>query len=219
MVSRIDLESRRLTVIYGFIESKVKDTNQRINMKASFYRYMIAAFAAASMAVAGMASAQVDAAKSTITATSKQMNVPVEGKFKKFDAKLSFDPAKPSAGSAQLTVDVGSYDLGDDSYNEQVRGKEWFDTKTYPKATFMSSSIAPAGGNKFNVTGTLTIKGKSQPVAFPMTVAQQAGGQTFDGALPISRLKFDVGTGEWKDTSTVADVVTIKFHIVVPKKS
>lgn len=188
-------------------------------MKASFYRYMIAAFAAASMAATGLAFAQVDAAKSTITATSKQMNVPVEGKFKKFDARVSFDPAKPSAGSAQLNVDIGSYDLGDDSYNEQVRGKDWFDAKTYPKATFTSSSIAPAGPNKYTVTGTLTIKGKSQNVTFPMTVTTQAGEQTFDGVLPISRLKFEVGTGEWKDTSTVADEVTIKFHIVVPKKS
>jgi polyisoprenoid-binding protein YceI len=189
-------------------------------MKASFYRYMIAAFAAASMAATGIAFAQVDAGKSTITAISKQMNVPVEGKFTKFDAKVNFDPAKPAAGSTQLTVDVGSYDLGDESYNEQVRGKEWFDTKTYPKATFVSSSIAPAGANKYTVTGTLTIKGKSQPISFPMTVGQQAGGAlTFDGALPISRLKFDVGTGEWKDTSTVADEVTIKFHIVVSKKS
>ncbi|HTH73014.1 MAG TPA: YceI family protein [Trinickia sp.] len=188
-------------------------------MKASFYRYMIAAFAAASMAATGLAFAQVDAAKSTITATSKQMNVPVEGKFKKFDAKVSFDPAKPAAGSAQLTVDVGSYDLGDDSYNEQVRGKEWFDAKAFPKATFVSSAIAPAGAGKFAVTGALTIKGKTQTVSFPMTVAQQAGVQTFDGALPISRLKFDIGTGEWKDTSTVADEVTIKFHIVVPKKA
>ena len=188
-------------------------------MKASFYRYMLAAFACASMAVSGIAFAQIDAAKSTVTATSKQMNVPVEGKFKKFDAKVSFDPAKPSAGSAQLTVDVGSYDLGDDSYNEQVRGKEWFDTKTYPKATFVSSSIKPVGTGKFTVTGTLTIKGKSQNVSFPMTTGQQGADQTFDGTLPISRLKFDVGTGEWKDTSTVADEVTIKFHIVVPKKS
>jgi polyisoprenoid-binding protein YceI len=69
------------------------------------------------------------------------------------------------------------------------------------------------------VTGTLTIKGKAQTVSFPMTVGQQGAEQTFDGSLPISRLKFDIGTGEWKDTSTVADEVTIKFHIVVPKKS
>ena len=188
-------------------------------MKASFYRYMVAAFAAASMAATGIAFAQVDAGKSTLTAISKQMKVPVEGKFSKFAAKVSFDPAKPAASSAQLTVDVGSYDLGDESYNDQVRGKEWFDAKTYPKATFVSTSIAPAGANKYTVTGTLTIKGKSQTVSFPMTVGQQGGAQTFDGALPISRLKFDIGTGEWKDTSTVADEVTIKFHIVVPKKS
>lgn len=188
-------------------------------MKASFYRYMLAAFACASMAASGVAFAQVDAAKSTVTATSKQMNVPVEGKFNKFDAKISFDPAKPSAGSAQLTVEVGSYDLGDDSYNEQVRGKEWFDTKTYPKATFVSSAIAATGAGKYTVMGTLTIKGKSQNVSFPMTIGQQGGEQTFDGALPVSRLKFNVGTGEWKDTSTVADEVTIKFHIVVPKNS
>ena len=187
-------------------------------MKASFYRYMLAAFAAATMAAAGVAHAQVDAAKSSIVATSKQMNVPVDGKFTKFSAQISFDPAKPTAGSAQFTIDVASYDLGDKEYNAQVAGKDWFDAKTYPSATFVSSSIAPAGGNKYNVTGKLTIKGKSQSVVVPVTVTQQGGTQVFDGALPIKRSAFDVGTGEWKDTSVVADDVTIKFHIVAAAK-
>src|SRR3569623_1179933 len=133
-------------------------------MKVSFYRYMLASFAAASLSVAGGALAQVDVAKSSLTATSKQMNVPVEGKFNKFTARINFDPARPAEGSAQLSIDVGSYDLGDDSYNEQVRGKEWFDAKTYPSAPFVSSAIAPAGGNQFKVTGKLTIKGKSLTV-------------------------------------------------------
>ncbi|WP_233800006.1 YceI family protein [Paraburkholderia sp. HP33-1] len=183
-------------------------------MKVSFYRYMLAAFAAASLSTAGAALAQVDVAKSSVTATSKQMNVPVEGKFGKFTAQVSFDPARPESGSAQINIDVASYDLGDESYNEQVRGKEWFDAKTYPGATFVSSAIAPAGGNKFNVTGKLTIKGKSQTVVVPVTVSQQGATQTFDGALPIKRSQFDIGTGEWKDTSVVADEVVIRFHIV-----
>ena len=139
-------------------------------MKVSFYRYMLAAFAAASLTAAGSALAQVDVAKSSVTATSKQMNVPVEGKFGKFTAQLKFDPAKPADGSAQLSIDVASYDLGDESYNDQVRGKDWFDAKTYPSATFVSSAIAPAGGNQFKVTGKLTIKGKSQTVVVPVTV-------------------------------------------------
>jgi len=187
-------------------------------MKASFYRYMLAAFAAATMAAAGVAHAQVDTAKSSIVATSKQMNVPVDGKFTKFTAQISFDPAKPTTGSAQFTIDVASYDLGDKEYNQQVAGKDWFDAKTYPSATFVSSAIAPAGGNKYNVTGKLTIKGKSQNVVVPVTVTQQGATQVFDGALPIKRSAFDVGTGEWKDTSVVADDVTIKFHIVAAAK-
>jgi polyisoprenoid-binding protein YceI len=187
-------------------------------MRASFYRYMLAAFAAGALVASGAALAQVDVAKSSIVATSKQMNVPVDGKFTKFTAQVSFDPAKPTAGSAKFTIDVSSYDLGDKEYNDQVAGKDWFDAKTYPTATFIANAIAPAGGNKYNVTGMLTIKGKSQTVTVPVTVTQQGVDQVFDGALPIKRSSFDVGTGEWKDTSLVADDVIIKFHIVAAAK-
>jgi polyisoprenoid-binding protein YceI len=163
---------------------------------------------------AGDALARIDAAHSTITATSKQMNVPVEGKFSKFSAQLAFDPAKPATGSAQISVDMTSYDLGDESYNDEVRGKDWFDTKTYPGATFVSSAIVPAGADKYNVTGKLTIKGKSQTVVVPVTVTTQGTAHVFDGALTIKRSQYDIGLGEWKDTSVVADDVVIKFHIV-----
>ncbi len=163
--------------------------------------------------------ATVDTANSTVIATSKQMNVPVDGKFKKFTAQLDFDPPKPAAGSANLTIDTSSYDLGDESYNQQVRGKDWFDTAQFPNATFVSSAIASAdGANRFKVTGKLTIKGKSQNVVVPVTVTQQGASQTFDGLLPIKRTQYDIGTGEWKDTSVVADEVVIKFHIVAARK-
>jgi len=186
-------------------------------MKTPFLRWILAATALTSLCL-GVAHAQVDTSKSTVTATSKQMNVPVDGTFKKFTAQLNFDPAKPAAGSAKLSIDTASYDLGDESYNQQVRGKEWFDAAQFPNATFVSSAIAPAGGNQFKVSGTLTIKGKSENVTVPVTVTQQGTTQSFDGALPIKRSQFDIGTGEWKDTSVVADEVVIKFHIVAAKK-
>jgi polyisoprenoid-binding protein YceI len=49
-------------------------------------------------------------------------------------------------------------------------------------------------------------------------VTSQGATQTFDGSLPIKRTQFDVGSGEWKDTSVVADEVVIKFHLVATKK-
>jgi polyisoprenoid-binding protein YceI len=186
-------------------------------MKQSFCRSVLAAFAAVALVSNALAQGQpmqLDVTKSSIIATSKQMNVPVEGKFTKFTAQIHLDPANPVAGSAQINIDAKSYDLGDDEYNQQVAGKDWFDAKTYPTATFVSSAIAAAGANKYNVTGKLTIKGKSQTVTVPVVVTQQGADHVFDGVLPIKRLAFDVGTGEWKDTSVVADDVVIKFHLV-----
>jgi polyisoprenoid-binding protein YceI len=184
----------------------------------SVYRAMLAGGAALSLFAAVAAHADVDTAKSSVIATTKQMNVPVDGTFRKFSAQLNFDPAKPTAGSANVSINTGSYDLGADDYNKQAQGKEWFDSATFPAATFVSSAIAPAGGNQYKITGKLTIKGKSQTVVVPVTIAQQGATQTFDGSLPIKRTQFDVGTGEWKDTSVVADEVVIKFHLVASKK-
>lgn len=186
-------------------------------MKVSLSRSMAAAFVAVSLAASGAALAYVDLSKSKVTAVSKQMNVPTEGVFKKFSAQVKFDPAKAAQGSAQVTIDIASYDLGDKMYNDQVAGKDWFDAKAYPQATFVSTAIAPAGGNKYNVTGKLTIKGKTETLTVPVTVTQAGATQTFDGVLPIRRSAFNVGTGEWKDTSIVADDVQIKFHIVAAK--
>ena len=170
------------------------------------------------LGLAGTALAQVDTGKSTISAVSKQMNVPVDGKFKKFTASVDFDPAKPAAGKAQFSVDVASYDLGDESFNKEVRGKDWFDAATFPNATFVSTAIAPAGAGAYSVSGKLTIKGKTSDVVVPVTFKQDGANQVFDGVLPIKRLQFNIGQGEWKDTSVVADDVQLKFHIVSAEK-
>ncbi|NML61409.1 YceI family protein [Massilia sp. RP-1-19] len=169
------------------------------------------------LAVALAASAaplKTDTAKSAITATFKQMNVPVEAKFRKFSAQLDYDPAKPEAARASVDIDTASLDLGDPDMNNEVAKKDWFNSAQFPKASFVSSSIKPAGPGKLTVTGKLTIKGKSANVSFPLTVRLDAGKQLFEGALPIGRLAYNIGDGEWKDTSMVADEVVIRFRVL-----
>lgn len=187
-------------------------------MKLNVFRWIVAGGIAVSLAPAASSFAQGDVSGSSVIATSRQMNVPVDGKFTRFSAQVSFDPAKPTTGTASLSIDTGSFDLGDASYNEQARGKEWFDSASYPKATFVSSAITPIGNARLNVTGKLTIKDKSQNVTVPVTVTQQGAKQIFDGFFPIKRTQFNIGTGEWKDTSIVADEVVIRFHVIVVKQ-
>lgn len=167
----------------------------------------------ASAAIAGAAVLKTDPARSSVTATFKQMGVPVEAKFKQFTAQIDYDAAKPAASKASVEIATASFDLGDPDYNKEVTKKDWFNAAQFPKATFVSSSIAPAGAGKLNVSGKLTIKGRSADVSFPLTVKAEAGKQVFEGALPIKRLAFNIGEGEWKDTSMVADEVVIKFRV------
>lgn len=164
--------------------------------------------------VALAANLKVDTAKSTVGATFRQMGVPVDGKFGKIVAQIDYDAAKPENAKASVDIDVASFDLGDPDYNSEVRKKEWFNAAQFPKASFVSTKIRPAGAGKLEVGGKLTLKGKTAEVSFPMTVKKEGALQVFEGSLPIKRLAFGIGEGEWKDTSIVADDVVIKFRMV-----
>jgi polyisoprenoid-binding protein YceI len=172
---------------------------------------LLAALCAGTLALA--APLKTDTAHSSVSALFKQMNVPVEAKFTRFAAQVDYDAAHPDAAKARLDVDTASLDLGEADMNQEVAKKDWFNAAQYPKASFVSSAIKAAGPGKLAVTGKLTIKGRTAEVSFPLLVKSQGGKQVFEGQLPIRRLAFNVGEGEWKDTSMVADEVVIKFRV------
>lgn len=171
---------------------------------------LAALFASAS---AGATPLKTDVAHSSVSATFKQMNVPVEAQFRSFSAQIDYDAAKPAAARANVQINTASFDLGDYMMNKEVAKKEWFDSAQHPKASFVSTAIAPAGAGKLTVSGKLTLKGKVANVSFPLTVTTKGGKHVFEGQLPIKRLGFNIGEGEWKDTSMVADEVVIKFRV------
>ncbi len=191
---------------------------RRFDIRARLLRPVTGAtMAAVVLSLSGPVYAQLDIQQSSVTATVKRMNVPVQGKFGAFDAQVVFDPARPASGSARVSVDMSSYDLGESSLNEAVQSKPWFDVADYPRARFVSSTIVPAGGGKYSVTGRLTIRGKTQDVIVPVSVTEQAHVRVLDGSLPIHRRRFGIGQGTGIDTEGVADEVVIRFHLVVAK--
>lgn len=176
---------------------------------------LIAAVFAAGVALPALASVlKVDTAKSSVSAVFKQENVPVDAKFKKFSAVIDYDAAKPDASKATVDIDVASLDLGDPEYSKEIAKKEWFNAAQFPKASFVSTGMKAGANGKLDVSGKLTIKGKTVDARFPLTVKKEGTAQVFEGSLPIKRLAFNIGEGEWKDTSMVADEVLIKFRVV-----
>jgi polyisoprenoid-binding protein YceI len=173
-------------------------------------------FAAAATAAPAFAQriTAIDAAKSEIKFVSTQMNVPVEGRFRKFNAKLDFDPAKPAASKAEIEVDLNSVDTGSDEADTEVKTKGWFNIALFPTAKFVSSAVKPMGSSRYEVTGKLTIKGKSLDVVAPVTVKQEGSNTVFEGGFTLLRLQYGIGEGMWSDTETVANEVKVRFRLV-----
>ncbi len=153
------------------------------------------------------------AEKSSLSFVSRQMGVPVEGRFRTFSAALAFDPARPAAARARMTIDLASVDAGSTEADGEVIGSAWFNVRTFPSATFVSSTIRPLGGERFALTGKLTIKGKTQDVSTPLTFREEDGNGVFEGAFTLKRLDFLIGEGAWSDVGVVANEVQIKFRM------
>lgn len=167
------------------------------------------------IALPAQAQQKVVPAQSEIGFITRQMGVPVDGKFRRFDAQVAFDPKQPAAARIGFTIDLASASIGTAETEAELVKPDWFDTRKFPQATFTSTSVKPAGAGRFDVAGTLSIKGSSQPVVVPVTLAQAGATTTATGAFALKRLDFKIGAGDWGDTSIVANDVQVKFKLTL----
>lgn len=156
--------------------------------------------------------------QSTVTFEFRQMGVPMSGGFKRFTAQMRFDPAKPEMARAQVEIDLASIDAGSPEANDESAGTLWFNRSVYPQAKFVSSQIRPLGGNRYEMRGTLTLKGRSRDMVIPVTFSPGKNAATFDGAFALKRLDFGIGEGMWADVATVANEVQVAFRIAASGK-
>jgi polyisoprenoid-binding protein YceI len=148
-------------------------------------------------------------AGSEIAFTSRQMGVPVDGKFTRWDAQIRFDPKAPAAGQVRFSIATGSVAFGSTETEAEVVKPAWFDVSAFPQARFESTAIRAAGPGRFDVAGRLSIKGQARDIVVPVTLA----GNVATGSFTIQRLAFGIGSGEWADTSMVANDVKVQFKL------
>ena len=159
--------------------------------------------------------AQLVAAGSEIGFTTRQMGVPVDGKFGKFSAQVTLDPKQPATGSVAFTIDTASARFGSAEIDAEIPKAIWLDTQRFPQASFQSSAIKASGPGRFEVAGKLTIKGQVRDVVVPVALAQAGTTSTASGQFVIKRLDFKVGEAEWTDTSLLANDVTVRFKLAL----
>ncbi len=105
-----------------------------------------------------------------------------------------------SQSSVEVTLPLSGLNSFTDKFDEHLRSADFFDAATFPVATFRSTSVESAGGNRLKVTGELTIKDITRPVTLDVTMNRFAEhpmlkrpAAGFDATATFLRSDFGVG--------------------------
>lgn len=93
----------------------------------------------------------------------------VRGHFDEVSAVADIDPDHPEAASVEVTISTASIRTNNAARDNDIRSSNFLEVDEYPVITFKSTSVEPAGADHYTLTGDLTIKGITHPVALDVT--------------------------------------------------
>lgn len=146
--------------------------------------------------------------------TASQQGNEFTGEFENFDALITFDKDALEKASVTATIDIASIDAGDKERNGSLPGTDWFNVKAFPKAVFASNDFVKTGENAYEARGTLSMKGKSQPLTLPFTLDITGARAEMDGKVTLDRTLWEVGAGNWSTDEWVSTKVVVDVKIV-----
>src|SRR5712691_1368827 len=93
----------------------------------------------------------------------------VRGYFDEVSATGDIDPGHPEASSVEVTISTASIRTNNGIRDNDLRSSNFLEVEKFPVITFKSTGVEPSGPDRFTLTGDLTIKGNTRPVALQVT--------------------------------------------------
>jgi len=139
-----------------------------------------------------------------------------EGGFKNFKGGVELPGNDASAAKISVDIDTTSLYADNPKLTGHLKTPDFFDVKTHPKASFVTTAIKPdaAGGGTHTVTGDLTLHGVTKSISFPATIDLKPDAFSLNSEFKINRGDFGMTYGAGK----VDDPVTIKVSLRAPRK-
>lgn len=89
----------------------------------------------------------------------------VKGSFQNLQGTIVSDPDNFTGARIEATIDAAGIHTGDGDRDTHLRSGEFFEVEKFPSLTFKSRTITPAGNNRFNIIGDLTIRDVTKEVS------------------------------------------------------
>lgn len=159
-----------------------------------------------------------DMATSRIGFVTYWQNAPVKGVFTAWTADIRFDPDDLSAGRVAVEIQTGSADTNYADRDAEIKKSDWFAVQAFPTATFSAETFRHVEGDAYEADGVLAIKGVEQPMTLPFTLKIEGDAAVMAATVPVSRLAFTIGEGQWERTDFIKDDVTVEIEVNATRK-
>jgi polyisoprenoid-binding protein YceI len=134
----------------------------------------------------------------------------IEGSFKRFDARIAFDPADLATSHVEVSVDITSVTTGAAERDQELPKPDWFDVVRFPRAMFTADRFRVQGDNSYVADGMLTLRDIKLPISLPFTLEPQSDGAVvMQGTVDLDRVTFGIGQGQWATSDIVGHNVTV----------
>ncbi|MGE7439098.1 YceI family protein [Kitasatospora sp. NPDC001175] len=151
----------------------------------------------------------------------------VRGAFHRFEGTAHLDGSEPARSTAQVVIKTESIDTGVEQRDEHLRTNDFLDAPNYPDITFRTTSVEPSSEAEYRVTGDLTIKDTTRPVAIDFEYTGNAVDPYgnlrvgLEGSLTISRKEFGVTWNAVLEGGgvLVSDKIVLEFDISAIKQN
>lgn len=160
-----------------------------------------------------------DQAHSQLNFVAESRMLDAHGTFDKWEAEISLDPANWGASSVVITIDTRTINTRIERRDAHLKSNDFFATDSFPTATFKSAIVNKIGEDRLNITGDLTIRGKTKRVTIPTRLV------FFDAARSVGRVKGETtidrtefGVAYNSSVNPIANEVKIQFDVAFTEK-
>lgn len=157
----------------------------------------------------------LDGARSAIGLRSKVVwgLIPVKGAFGQVTGHGTVSPTGEVSGT--ITVAAASIETKNAKRDKHLRSADFFAAGTFPRITFNVDRLEPSSEG-VTVTGQLTVRGRTRPLAFPATVSVARSGEVWlDAQVQVNRADFGL---TWNQMGMTSMQNTITVHAVFGKR-
>lgn len=137
------------------------------------------------------------------------------GGFKQFTGTIAMPSADVTGATIKAEIQTASIFSDTPKLTQHLKSPDFFDVRTHPTATFISTAIkaGAAAGGTHTITGNLTLHGVTKSVTFPATVKADAAGVTIDSTFTLPKKEFGMTYGD----GMIHNDVTIKLAVKAAK--